>query len=692
MAKEKVKKYIIDNTALMAEWDWEENEKMNFNPHLLTLGSHKNVSWKCSKGHTWKATIKNRNNGTGCPYCSNRKVLKGYNDLITLNPLLAKEWNYNLNGNLLPEHVTAKSEAKVWWICNQGHEWQAMVADRNNGKGCPYCSNTRVLQGYNDLITLNSLLAQEWNYDKNDTLRPEDVTEKSGKKVWWICNQGHEWQATIASRASGCGCPYCSGRMAIKGENDLLTLNPDLAKEWSYNLNGTLTPEDVTAKSGKKVWWKCSKGHEWQAVVYSRATGRGCPICMSGLQTSFQEYAILYYLEKCGIEAIHSYRKRGYEIDIYIPSKKIGIEYDGYFWHKDKIDKDLEKNLKCNNDNIKLYRIRENLPPLKDTSIDYIIHKEHELSKIIKLILSEIIENDVDIDLERDSIEIENMRIFVEKEHSFLSLNPDVALEWNFEKNGCLMPENFTLNSGKKVWWKCIKGHEWQASIANRTRGTGCPYCSNQKNLRGYNDLLTTNPSLAEEWNYEKNDGLTAMDVSLNSNKKVWWKCSKGHEWEAVIANRSAGSGCPYCSGHKVLKGYNDLGTINPTLANEWNYDKNGDVTPEDFTANSGKNAWWKCTSGHEWKARIINRNNGIGCPYCSGRIAIHGENDLQTVNPILAAEWDYESNGELTPIDVLPKSDKKVWWKCQYGHKWQSAIKNRSNGCGCPICAGQKH
>jgi hypothetical protein len=249
---------------------------------------------------------------------------------------------------------------------------------------------------------------------------------------------------------------------------------------------------------------------------------------MSGLQTSFPEYAILYYLKKCGIEALHSYRKQGYEIDIYIPSRKIGIEYDGYFWHKDKTDKDLEKNLKCNNDNIKLYRIRENLPPLKDTSIDYIIHKEHELSKIIKLILIEIIENDVDVDLERDSIEIENMRIGVEKENSLLSLNPNVTTEWNFEKNGCLMPENFTLNSGKKVWWICSKGHEWQASIRNRSKGVGCPYCAHQKVLPGYNDLGTLNPSLAQEWHPTLNGDLKPSEVTLNTHTKIRWKFLHG--------------------------------------------------------------------------------------------------------------------------------------------------------------------
>ena len=106
-------------------------------------------------------------------------------------------------------------------------------------------------------------------------------------------------------------------------------------------------------------------------------------------------------------------------------------------------------------------------------------------------------------------------------------------------------------------------------------------------------------------------------DVMPNSSQKVWWKCSKGHEWQATIADRNSGCGCPYCAGKKVAKGYNDLQTVNPTLANEWNYEKNNSLTPMDITPNSGKKVWWKCKKGHEWQATVANRNRGSGCPVC---------------------------------------------------------------------------
>ncbi len=604
------------------------------------------------------------------------------------NAELMAEWNWRRNTDFDPSQLTLGSGKKVWWTCHKGHEWQAPVNNRNKGRGCPYCSGNIVLKGYNDLQTINPTLAQEWNYEKNDNLKPEDFTVNSGKKVWWKCSKGHEWKAAIYDRNKGSRCPYCAGKKVLKEFNDLLTVNPIVAKQWNYEKNNGLTPADVTPNSNKKVWWKCNKGHEWQATISSRNVGRGCPICTSERNTSFPEYAIMYYLIKYDLDVIHSYREKGYELDIYIPSRKIAIEYDGGLWHKNRTKKDLEKNFKCKKDGIKLYRIREGLPPLNDSSVDYIVQKnQKDLEKALEVIFSEIIGVNIDIDLERDIITIENLREYTEKENSLLHSKPELSKEWNYEKNGNLKPEHFSANSGKKVWWRCSKGHEWQATISSRNTGHGCPYCAGKRVLKGFNDLLTVNLIVAKEWNYEKNSNLKPENFTANSNKKVWWKCSKGHEWLVTIANRNDGYGCPYCSGRYAVKGEDDLLTVNPTLAKEWNYEKNGNLKPENFTEKSGQKVWWKCGKGHEWQARIADRNRGRGCPYCSGRYAIKGENDLQTVNPVLSKEWNYEKNNGLTPADVMSNSGKKVWWKCSKGHEWQATIGNRNKGSGCPIC-----
>ena len=428
------KQYVIDNAELMAEWNWDKNNELGLMPHKLTCGSGVKTWWKCLKGHEWSASIINRSkHGSNCPYCSGRKPILGENDLESTNPKLSSEWHTTRNQGLTPHEVSAGSHIKVWWICNNGHEWQATIKDRNLGNGCPYCSGRYAIKGENDLQTINPTLANEWNYEMNNGLTPVDVLPNSGNKVWWKCIRGHEWQAAIAHRSKGAGCPYCAGQNVLKGYNDLETVNPTLANEWNYEKNGNLKPESFTANSGKNVWWKCSKGHEWQAKIYHRNNGSDCPVCSSERNTSFPEYVLVYYLNKYGVEVMHSYKEYGYELDVFIPAKKIAIEYDGYFWHRNKTQEDLEKNRKCKKDGIKLYRIREGLLPLNDSSIDYVIQKnQKDLPQILEKILSNIIDKTIDIDLARDAISIENLREYTEKENSLLYSNPEIA------KNGIM--------------------------------------------------------------------------------------------------------------------------------------------------------------------------------------------------------------------------------------------------------------
>ena len=549
MAQKKEKQYVSDNAQLMAEWNWEKNSTLTFDPQVLTVGS----------------------------------------------------------------------ERKAWWRCSNGHEWQASVNSRNRGNGCPYCAGRRVICGENDLQTINPTLASEWDYDKNNGLTPIDVMPNSNRKVWWRCSNGHKWQATIANRNAGKGCPYCSRRYVLEGTTDLQTVNPSVLKEWNYEKNGSLKPEKLSPNSHLKVWWKCQKGHEWKSTIANRNYGRGCPICSAEQNTSFPEYAIIFYLEKYGVASMQSYREYGYELDVYIPSLKTAIEYDGYRWHKDKTEQDLDKNCKCKKDGIKLYRIREGLLPLNHYSIDFAIQRnQKDLPIAIAAVLSEIVGTTIEVDLSRDAVYIENLREYLGKEKSILTTNPEIAIEWNHEKNGILKPEYFKPASKAVVWWQCGKGHEWKAKIADRYKGNSCPYCSGQKVLPGYNDLLTINPNLAAEWNYGKNANMTPENFTPNSNKRFWWKCGKGHEWQATIANRNSGKGCPYCSGRYAIRGETDLQTAQPILAREWNFSKNGELTPADVKPNSHIKVWWKCREGHEWQAIIADRNRGRGCPQCA--------------------------------------------------------------------------
>lgn len=200
------------------------------------------------------------------------------------------------------------------------------------------------------------------------------------------------------------------------------------------------------------------------------------------------------------------------------------------------------------------------------------------------------------------------------------SLKPALAAEWHPTRNEDLLPDNITVNSNIRAWWICHKGHEWEAEVAKRSGGNNCPYCSGKK-VCNDNSLATLNPEISKEWHFIKNGNLTPDKVTEHSNRKVWWKCKKEHEWEAKVSDRTRGNGCPYCSGRKVSKD-NSLKTLKPALAAEWHSIMNGDLTPNDVTPGSNEKAWWICEKGHEWEAKINNRNNGKNCPYCAGKKA----------------------------------------------------------------------
>lgn len=207
-------------------------------------------------------------------------------------------------------------------------------------------------------------------------------------------------------------------------------------------------------------------------------------------------------------------------------------------------------------------------------------------------------------------------------------------------------------------------------------------------------EYIIENSTLMKEWNWEKNNevGLVPSTLKCKSNKKAWWICALGHIWEARISDRTAGTKCPYCTGRKVLSGFNDLQTTHPYLIQEWDWNKNT-IMPNEITAGSGKQIFWKCRFGHQWQAKVYNRAKGDGCPYCSGHRAIEGLNDLMTTYPKIAAEWNYQKNNNLLPTQVLPKSNKTVWWICEFGHEWQAKIGYRTDyNIGCPNCNKELH
>lgn len=467
-------------------------------------------------------------------------------------------------------------------------------------------------------------IAKQWHPTKNGDITPDSVSPKSKKKYWWIGPCGHEWQTEVYVRTTNHGCPYCAGKKVLPGFNDLSSVNPRIADEWHPTKNGDLKPTMVAPSSNKKVWWLGKCGHEWQSTIDRRKRGDGCPICAKEMQTSFPEQALYFYIKKYFSDAINSDRSTiGAELDIYIPSKRTAIEYDGLKWHKNS-SFEKEKNILCQANDIKLIRIREEGLISYDDCVCITRYNRTDKASLCSVIIQAIISLDSniapDVDIDRDRIDILEMFITNEKANSLFALYPQIAKEWHPTKNGGISPAMVAPNSNKKVWWLGTCGHEWQAVIASRISGNGCPVCRGRQVLSGENDLLSINPSLASEWHPTKNGKLFPSMVTPNSHRKAWWLGKCGHEWEDTIAHRSAGRSCPFCSKHKLLAGFNDLKTRNPAMASEWHPTKNGTLQPTMVSAYSRKRVWWMCEKGHEWETTIKNRSaRNTGCPYCSG-------------------------------------------------------------------------
>lgn len=178
-------------------------------------------------------------------------------------PELAKEWAYDLNAPLSPEHFRPAANKNIWWRCKQGHTWKTSLNNRScQNTGCPYCPRlipNKATDEWN-FAKINPQLIDEWHYEKNNGLRPEEITPNANLKIWWKCKDGHQWQAAPSTRTSGAGCPFCYGRYASE-TNNLAILYPAILEEWDVELNKELNPSDFTPHVNKKIWWKCKERH-----------------------------------------------------------------------------------------------------------------------------------------------------------------------------------------------------------------------------------------------------------------------------------------------------------------------------------------------------------------------------------------------------------------------------------------------
>ena len=265
-------------------------------------------------------------------------------------------------------------------------------------------------------------LMSEWDWEENNKLGlfPNKITQGSGKKVHWKCNNEHQWSAIVSSRVRGNNCPYCSGQViTISTETSLANKFPDIAKEWDYKKNYPLLPEDIYCWSTKIFFWICPKcGQSFPQSVRNRTKlNTKCTLCSKSPKVSEKH-------------------------NLAVKRPDLAKEWD------------YVKNSPTR---------PEDITPQTNYSYWWICPKGHSFSATPN---------------NRYRGKSQCTDCYLE-ENNLAAKNPELAKQWHPTKNMPLTSDKVTFGSNELVCWLCpVCNHEWQAKINNRNNGRGCPKCN----------------------------------------------------------------------------------------------------------------------------------------------------------------------------------------------------------------------
>ncbi len=634
-------KYAIEHYAQMVkQWNFAKNKGIDIN--RTSANSKETAWWKCKKcGYEWQAQISSRKLSKGlCPCCENRTVIvEGITDLFTVAPDLKIDYDFQKNIEINTAILSATTNELLWWKCHIcGHEWQASPTGRlkcNNDnyivRSCPVCAGIIRTKTYAEEYPE---LIDRFIEDKNGYKFTDLKGEALKRKFWWhcyICNE--DFEATLSSMirskySQSKGCSYCAGKK-VKREKSFAYLHPEVMDE--YDSSNTIDPYNVTEKSTNIVKWICRNNpeHKWNATFQSRARGGGgCNIC----------------------------REYNY-------NKKFAAEHPEF-----QIYYDTEKN----------ERPFKSYSNMSNEYAWWKCDKGHTFQWVI-LNFSR---------LGRFECPICTSKMFVAGENDLESQYPDLATEFDVEKNG-ITPDKVAFSyTNEEIWWQCPEGHEFQRSVWYRVNQVReCPICSRSIVVKGINDFQTAFPNVITIWDYEKN-GRGPDAISDISNRKFSFKCKQDHHYETQLGTAVANNfECMVCSGKIIQEGINSLVDTDLDLAQE--FSPNEERKPSEFTKNNAYSIKWQCpTCGGDYNYPINEREVGDdSCPYCHKDRVLEGYNSLVDTDFELSKEWS--STNERGPETYLKTNKSWVSWQCPTcGGKYGYPINEREvDDNSCPYC-----
>lgn len=553
-------------------------------------------------------------------------------------------------------------------------------------------------------------LMAEWHPSKNEGLVPEDISFGSGITIWWLCSLGHEWSATANTRTNlKSGCPECGYirvaniRSQASLDYNLLIVNPELCKEW--HPRNKKTPSEYFPKSGKKVWWQCTKDaeHVWQAQIASRTdldgnTIIGCPFC-SGKRAS-RNYNLSTERPELLSEWCHE--KNQIKPSQLTPNSHTNVWWEcekGHLWFASPHNRRDGKGCpKCTHQTSKgEIRILTELMSIYENVISRHKIDGYELDIYLPDLCVGIEYDGAYWHLDKAEKDKQKQQ-HVEKLGKRLLRIREAPLPHISEADLIVNPRVELTKDvlDKLVIAICGDKEKTAQYVKHKT-------FVNQELFNTYLDyfpspfpeksLATLNPKLSEEWHPTKNLPLTPANFTANSGHRVWWQCEKGHEWQTTIDRRNSkrgGSGCPNCSPtYKLASPENNLALKYPDLLRFFHPTKNEDLVPEKVTHGSEIPIWWQCPKdqSHEFFRSPNHMTSSTAkelCPYCRGTF-VSEKNCMDTTHPEMAKMFHQALNGALSPKTIRATTRKTLWWRCDNGHEWQatgSAMQRRANLC----------
>ena len=565
-----IKAKSLTQEQILAKFKEKHRSRYDYSKVKYT-GYHKKIIITCKLHGDFSQTADNHISGNGCKRCAQIQRTKTTEQFI-INAKIKHGSKYDYSNS-----IYISSNQPITIICKFHGKFNQVANTHEAGHGCPACAielRAKLTTLSTEEIIQRFKEKHGFRYDYSKV----NYTQYHNK-VTVTCLVHGDFFPSPANHITGTGC-YACGLVASAKKNSINGLSkeynfaamfPEKAKMWHPTKNKNKKPDEFLPMSNQKAHWQCEFGHEFAAEISSlgRSTGNGCRMCSH--QTSTPEIRILTECEYIFSEVLSRFRINNNEIDIYIPELKIGIEFDGSYWHKSKEKKDKKKNDLFKEKNISLIRVRE-FPLEKIDKNDICVSQDKITKQDIDRIFKTI--NSLSNQKYNDEIKsyVSSESFFNEKlyktylsyfpsplpQNAFSSTHRDLSMEWNYEKNDPLKPNNFTSGSHFKAWWSCTnkKHPSFDQIIKSRVKGDGCPYCSHQKVI--FEDSIAyLHPEIAREWHYDLNDKLPEK-ISENSGYEAWWICPlKGCEYQKVVRHRTIKKqDCKECFGIKNRKSH----------------------------------------------------------------------------------------------------------------------------------------